>query len=176
MHVIQRVCLFSVSSILCPSHYSCLICFSSFHPINPFLESLGLTVCEGIANNVVTAHLAQPHLKLPRVVRSWCGRIEKRKKISQPSSRLLPLQYIPLRIYFFQSYNTSPIATFVSRCRLPYAQQSPILHLVVRVFLACLRVFCIRNAASPTGSVLPRSFPPPRSGRPRGSRTPQGDH
>lgn len=43
-------------------------------------------------------------------------------------------------------------------------------------FRACVRVYCIRNAASPTGPVRPRSFATSRSTRPRGSRTPQGDH
>jgi hypothetical protein len=102
MHVINtELCL----HFLCASHdTSSLIRFLFLSTlINPFPESLGLTVCEDIENNVVTAHLAQPHLKLPRVVRSWCGRIEKREKRSQPSSHLLLLRYIPLRINFFQS-------------------------------------------------------------------------
>ena len=50
------------SSIPCPSHCTSLIRFLSLSTsINPLLESLGLTVCEDFVNNVVTAHLAQPH-------------------------------------------------------------------------------------------------------------------
>jgi hypothetical protein len=39
-----------------------------------------------------------------------------------------------------------------------------------------LRIVCIRNAAPPAGSVLPRSLTPSRPGRPRGARAPQRIH
>lgn len=74
----------------------------------PFLRQLircsrflGLTVCcEDIVNNVVIVHLAQPHLKLPRVVRSWCGRIEK-KDISTITAHTVPTIYSSLHPFFF---------------------------------------------------------------------------
>jgi hypothetical protein len=67
MHVIKS-CVTCVS-VSIPLHFSYPF-LVSFHPgyCNLFLESLGLTVCENIVNNVVTAHLAQPHFKLPGVV------------------------------------------------------------------------------------------------------------
>ena len=163
MHVINRVVsesAFCVHPITLLLSVSCL-----FSPGLIIAREFGHhTVCEDIVNNVVTAHLAQPHLKLPRVVRSWCGRIEKREKdISTITALTAPTIYSSPH-QFFSIVNHVIHRNFCLALSSALRPTDPHLHLVLRVFLACLRVLCIRNAASPTGPVLPRSFPTPRSG------------
>jgi hypothetical protein len=149
---------------LCAPYYTSAIRFLSLStPINPLLESLGLTVCEDIENNVVTAHLAQPHLKLPRVVRSWCGRIEKGKRDLNHHRAYCPYDIFLSASNFFNRKSRRPSQHSSSAVVCPTPNSPPYCILSFEFFWLAY-VFCIRNAASPTGSVLPRSFPPPRSG------------
>lgn len=77
-------------------------------PINPLLESLGLTVCEGIVNNVVTAHLAQPHLS-SCLVSFTLGRIRKKgKDISTTTAPTTPTIYSSPHLFFFNRKTRRP--------------------------------------------------------------------
>ena len=72
-----------------------LIRFSSFSTsIIPLLEALRLTVREYIVNNVVPAHLAQPHLNSSRSALVLQSREKGREEISTIIA-LTALQHIP---------------------------------------------------------------------------------